>query len=146
MYYLHFPGFGAQFIVTVSFACATGVRSNGILLIGFLLFNLMHKFDFRSFVVFLIQSCVILSPLVLFQYFAYQRYCTLPDTTNHPWCHHMIPNLYDYVQKKYWNVGFLKYYEVKQIPNFILASPIVFLSISLLDFDLLVWDLFLLSK
>lgn len=34
-------------------------------------------------------------------------------------------NSYGYVQKKFWGVGFLRYYHWKQIPNFIMAFPIL---------------------
>lgn len=45
------------------------------------------------------------------------------------WCHAKIPIAYSYIQKKYWNVGFFTYYEIKQIPNFILAFPILYIMI-----------------
>jgi phosphatidylinositol glycan class V len=37
-------------------------------------------------------------------------------------------SLYAYVQQKHWSVGLFRYYEIKQIPNFILALPVLVLS------------------
>lgn len=41
----------------------------------------------------------------------------------HPWCAWRVPSVYAHVQSAYWNVGALRYYQWKQIPNFLLAAP-----------------------
>lgn len=40
-----------------------------------------------------------------------------------------LHTMYAELQRQYWNVGFLRYWQVKQIPNFLLAIPILFVSI-----------------
>ncbi|ETK86254.1 hypothetical protein F441_09246 [Phytophthora nicotianae CJ01A1] len=54
------------------------------------------------------------------------------EVEDRSWCFDAVPNLtamYTFVQSEYWNVGLFRYYELKQLPNFILAAPILVLSL-----------------
>ncbi|KFP10810.1 GPI mannosyltransferase 2, partial [Egretta garzetta] len=91
-------------------------------------------------------------PFALFQYYAYVRFCgpgagpeqTVPrpllqlaldkgyrlaalNGVKPPWCSHRFPVVYSHIQDAYWNVGFLRYFELRQIPNFLLALPVTLL-------------------
>lgn len=96
----------------------------------------------------LLSVLTISLPFALFQYYAYSQFC-LPGTVlpipkplvqlatdkgyriagghEPPWCSWDLPLVYSYIQDVYWNVGFLRYYELKQLPNFLLAAPAAFL-------------------
>lgn len=48
------------------------------------------------------------------------------------WCKNVVPNIsamYVFVQREYWNVGVFRYYEWRQLPNFLLAAPMLALSV-----------------
>lgn len=91
-------------------------------------------------------AALVALPFCLFQFYGYQTFC-LPTATQVPpvllnlaqdkgyrvadaasptprWCQWRIPVLYSYIQDVYWDVGFLRYFRWKQIPNFILALPV----------------------
>lgn len=87
-------------------------------------------------------------PFALFQYYAYIQFCLpgsarpipepllqlavdrgyrIANGNKPPWCSWKCPLIYSYIQDTYWNVGFLRYYELKQVPNFLLATPMTML-------------------
>lgn len=101
----------------------------------------------------LVLMCAgIFLPFALFQYYAYVRFCgpgtsleqtvpkplvqlaldkgyclAAPNGVKPPWCSQQVPVVYSYIQDTYWNVGFLRYFELRQIPNFLLALPVTLL-------------------
>lgn len=151
-------------IALVSLAASTGVRSNGILAAGYLVYHFLrvhvnstitiHRASSQlNLALYLMTALKIIGyllmyslPFIAYQIYSYLLYCTsvltepdLPEivvdyvTRNDlkipsepsKWCFWTVPLSYSYIQSRYWNVGFLKYYTFKQIPNFLLASPIL---------------------
>ncbi|KAI0631661.1 GPI mannosyltransferase 2 [Trametes polyzona] len=111
------------------FALATVFRSNGITLSGFIAWGLViepllqsRKFHIGRALYALVLCALTVSPFVLYQYYAYRLFCA-GHTTPAPWCSAFPPSIYTYVQGKYWNVGFLRYWTPQQIPNFLLGAP-----------------------
>ncbi|TFK86242.1 glycosyltransferase family 76 protein [Polyporus arcularius HHB13444] len=112
-----------------SFMAACTFRSNGIFLAGFILWGMLvepilnrQKISiWRALHAFLLSALTI-SPFVYFQYSAFQIFCADADEPA-PWCSAFLPSIYTYVQSKYWNGGFMRYWTVAQIPNFVFAAP-----------------------
>ncbi|KAG0238296.1 hypothetical protein BGW41_008209 [Actinomortierella wolfii] len=125
-------------LAALTWSLSSTARSNGILYAGFFFYDLVIRMDLRdSFVykVWRIIKAILLSLIcwtgfIAVQAYGYSLYCVNDSSavSARPWCEKMPPLIYTFVQDFYWNVGFLRYYEVKQIPNFLMAAPMIFLS------------------
>ncbi|KAI0822156.1 GPI mannosyltransferase 2 [Trametes gibbosa] len=114
---------------TCCFLLATVLRSNGILLCGFVAWGLiieplLERRSIRPTHVLYgaTLSALTISPFVYHQYHAYTLFC-LGSGPPAFWCNAVPPSIYTYVQSRYWNVGFLRYWTPQQLPNFLLGAP-----------------------
>ncbi|KAF2749548.1 glycosyltransferase family 76 protein [Sporormia fimetaria CBS 119925] len=127
---------GAGFL----FGCATLIRSNGLLSGLILLYDVacllprimslqLSSVDIRRAIITCISGAVLSLGFVAPQFIAYQEYCivTGDKSVSRPWCDEVVPSIYSWVQSKYWNVGFLRYWSIPNIPLFMLAMPMLLL-------------------
>ena len=76
---------------------------------------------------------IVTAPFVLFQAYGFWTYCLPTGAVARPgWCDSSIPYLYGHVQRKYWNVGLLRFYSWQQastcthlplLPQLALSQP-----------------------
>lgn len=142
---------------SILFCLSGATRSNGTLNLGFLAFfvcsqlSLQDKIKNNLFriISLLLMLLIASSSFIAYQLYAFITFCHQPDKSRSfpirvqehlikdnlvfpgskkpSWCFNYIPLSYSLIQQNYWNVGFLRYFEIKQIPNFILALPVIFL-------------------
>ncbi|ORY24705.1 GPI mannosyltransferase 2 [Naematelia encephala] len=116
-------------------ACATSLRATGIFSAGLtgwmILFERKHSSFagiLRKFVLAGMTTSLIVLPFSLFQAYAYHSFCLSP-VTDRPWCTSHLPMAYSFVQAEYWNVGLFKYWISAQIPNLLVAAPVLLISL-----------------
>ncbi|KAK4200843.1 GPI mannosyltransferase 2 [Triangularia verruculosa] len=69
--------------------------------------------------------CVALGSIIP-QTIAYGEFCSgASDVEPRPWCQASLPSIFTFVQEHYWNVGFLRYWTISNLPLFLLATPML---------------------
>ncbi|KAF2151102.1 glycosyltransferase family 76 protein [Myriangium duriaei CBS 260.36] len=66
-----------------------------------------------------------LAGYVIPQYIAFREYCLGESFELRPWCTNVPPGIFSFVQAHYWNVGFLKYWTLSNLPLFLIALPLL---------------------
>jgi phosphatidylinositol glycan class V len=121
---------GHSYLAVIPWMAASYTRSNGCLIAAWLIIQGFAKTlqsqrstlnRVGSLPWHLLLSTAVVAPIVIHDRTGYALHChreLQPD-----WCLAEKGSFYGYVQRRHWNVGFLRYYELKQIPNFLLAAP-----------------------
>ncbi|KAF8071407.1 hypothetical protein N665_1128s0006 [Sinapis alba] len=133
---------GASNVAVLWFALSGCARSNGILNAGYICFQTMHRayealylkkrvcLSVQVLVTGFLRCVCICLPFVAFQAYGFYNICHGHKLDElRPWCKAKVPLLYNFIQSHYWGVGFLRYFQFKQLPNFLLASPILSLAV-----------------
>ncbi len=129
-------------LAVVLWMLASSTRSNGIMLAAWLccmgLGRMLLALPSSQQVGKLLQeglsyggaAVLVVLPFLWHDWRGYNFHCQATFDVMPTWClseksstRFLSFSLYSYVQRKHWNVGFLRYYEWKQLPNFILAAP-----------------------
>lgn len=117
------------------FALASSLRSNGILAIWFLVYEWMRNMPLSNqrlvyFAKTLIGSGIVCIPYLGMQAYGYISFCRQGHESPE-WCDSGLPSIYGYVQNKYWEVGFLNFYEkLVRLPFVVQSLPVIALSVA----------------
>ncbi|OEL37825.1 hypothetical protein BAE44_0001153 [Dichanthelium oligosanthes] len=147
---------GANTVAAIMLALSGSARSNGALNAGYFCFQaLLQAYDaavqkkrpllvVRALVAAALRSIFIFLPFFAFQAYGYVNICVHGSSEElRPWCKAKVPLLYGFIQSHYWGVGFLRYFQVKQLPNFLLASPVLSLAVySIIHYTKMLHQLF----
>ncbi|XP_002122985.3 GPI alpha-1,6-mannosyltransferase 2-like [Ciona intestinalis] len=129
------------------FVFASFTRSNGTVNAGFIVYySLKHFLNMKhtgfhmvvSFLKTFLHCVMVCIPFCLFNYYGYVKFCNGVIEENllnnnsleiPAWCNKPIPSIYNHIQQHHWELGLFAYYKWNKIPNFILALPVVIITV-----------------
>lgn len=152
IYLLHCSNLSSRLLACIPFFLASYTRSNGTLNVIFVVFSYLSFLSqkqlaptthgnhvCKSFISTSIHTATFfflcistISPYILHNLAAMRAICptTCPALAAEGHCissSDAFTDVYSYVQDKYWDVGPFRYYRVRQIPNWLLAAPMLYL-------------------
>lgn len=135
-----------RYWVGVGWLAAAGLaRSNGILGVWFLIWaELLGSKEvfvsasgrellslWRRIVRVVMGAAVVCLPYICMQAYGWFAFCRPGREDNPGWCDAAVPSIYGYVQHKYWDVGFLNFYEkLIRLPFVIQSVPVIVLAVA----------------
>ena len=109
------------------------IRANGLFLGMIYLFDLYHFIQNKSplqIILSIITGSFLFLTFLMTNIYHYIKFCP----GRNEWCNNIFPSLFQFAQYHYWNVGFLKYWTINNIPNFLLVLPILLFNIYSLNY------------
>ncbi|KAJ6217145.1 hypothetical protein RDWZM_008302 [Blomia tropicalis] len=133
--------FRSPLLASIPMSISILTRSNGLVSFGYILFyqiviscititnknsciRILISFT-QIILVTCLSSLICCAAFVYYILIAWEEYCEIVTPSTPKWCNSIIPSPYGSVQTKYWEVGFLRYYQLKKIPNFLMAIPVL---------------------
>ncbi|AET40063.1 GPI-anchor transamidase GPI18 Ecym_5301 [Eremothecium cymbalariae DBVPG len=115
----------------VAFSLATASRSNCIILGVYYVYDLFKLLKQRDFIrAFWFPFIAGFMMLMLYCYIHYYLPYYFLCPYQQEWCSLSLPifsipytSFYSFLQGKYWNIGFLNYWSLNNVPNFVLSLP-----------------------
>lgn len=115
------------FVLGTLVAINFGIRSNtslaGLLYTWDLYDFVWKNGNWRDSIIAIVTGSQLAISMVGFNIYNYYQFC--PQRGE--WCQWTLPLLFTYAQNHYWGVGFLKYWTLNNIPNFLFATPLLIL-------------------
>lgn len=108
------------------------IRANTILLGGLFLFDVygfLIKKNWLNSLISIFSGSLIIIGLIILNLHSYFLFCPGRD-----WCNNTIPLLFNYAQNAYWNVGFLNYWTLNNISNFLFALPTILINLIAINY------------
>ncbi|KAF2812688.1 mannosyltransferase [Mytilinidion resinicola] len=125
------------------FSMAASIRGNGLLSGLIFVYDVVTHLprllsyslslnDFRKLLSTTVAGSLIIVGFFGPQWLAYDEYCGqtyMSSKYGRSWCLRYVPSIYSWVQSHYWNVGFLRYWTISNVPLFLIATPLLWVMV-----------------